>query len=683
MRNCVFLILLLGFIRVILSCSQSKENHTEDVCTVSWFRRKRANTEYTRWRFNTETTPEFIVKVLDDDLPVGTTRRVTAVNILPSTTRAERIIVGGAEVTTTTKASSVLPRDYTRFMPPTRKVTATGRSILPFIEAIEPTTANPSNLIQPIFPEQTTEKVIQPPFFPPNPVRPAQRDESPPVNPLFVHRPHAKDVVPPRQYAPVAPVVFTRITTGTPLKPPAYTEYIGPPDPTRTTENVPLRTENFLEKLKNFDDLSALEVEIQIPSSRSEPNVVVSVEEPIINQSKQDSVTRRREPICNMIKLRSLDFNSPRTLPEIVAQLKQWTEESPMAKWDDITGGNLTTMENPIYVMIVDDPGAGQVASEKHNVLLIAGISGRDHHAVSAAMFILYQLIERSESHHDLLSKFRFYVIPVFNPDGYDYSLTFPHRREWVKNLRQNWDPCQGHPACMQCHTHGLRCTVAPCYGVNLDRNFDYQWIPPTQLKMEQECGTLYAGTRQMSEVETQALNTYLHQQPNLAISTFIAFKEGDVLGVMYPYSHTKKRRAFDQIFRYRAGRAANAANGVSGRKYVAGQTSEFLPLYAGGIEDWADGHLGIDDTYTVMLSRPVDTPKTNILIEKVIHEGYAAMDSLLLSSLTDAGGRGAPMALVKNVIPLAGSRLQPNVLAVSLTLVPSLFICYLFTRIL
>lgn len=57
----------------------------------------------------------------------------------------------------------------------------------------------------------------------------------------------------------------------------------------------------------------------------------------------------------------------------------------------------------------------------------IPGIQGRDHHAVAAAMYVLYQLVERSEFHADVLTKYRFWIIPVFNPDGYDYSMTFPH----------------------------------------------------------------------------------------------------------------------------------------------------------------------------------------------------------------------------------------------------------------
>lgn len=49
------------------------------------------------------------------------------------------------------------------------------------------------------------------------------------------------------------------------------------------------------------------------------------------------------------------------------------------------------------------------------------------------------------------------------------------------------------------------------------------------ELRAEHPCGNLYAGPRQLSEIETLALTHYLHQQKN-PIHTFIAFKEGEVL---------------------------------------------------------------------------------------------------------------------------------------------------------
>lgn len=59
---------------------------------------------------------------------------------------------------------------------------------------------------------------------------------------------------------------------------------------------------------------------------------------------------------------------------QIVTQLKQWADESPVAKWMDLTEGNYTIMENPIHMMMVDDPSSGQIMSAKKTVMIVAGV---------------------------------------------------------------------------------------------------------------------------------------------------------------------------------------------------------------------------------------------------------------------------------------------------------------------
>lgn len=77
--------------------------------------------DYTRWRANVQTTPEFIVKVLDEEVTTSNINQIVAVNILPVTKRGEKIIVGGAMVPppTSTVSPADLAKDYTRFVPPT------------------------------------------------------------------------------------------------------------------------------------------------------------------------------------------------------------------------------------------------------------------------------------------------------------------------------------------------------------------------------------------------------------------------------------------------------------------------------------------------------------------------------------------------------------------------------------
>lgn len=95
----------------------------------SVFRRKRAHAEYTRWHADLEPTQEFIVKVLDEDMPAPKQKKIVAVNIQPVTKGVEKIIIGGAMVTIPiTKPSSTVEtmdavKDYTRFVPPTTVAT--------------------------------------------------------------------------------------------------------------------------------------------------------------------------------------------------------------------------------------------------------------------------------------------------------------------------------------------------------------------------------------------------------------------------------------------------------------------------------------------------------------------------------------------------------------------------------
>ncbi|CAB3230052.1 unnamed protein product [Arctia plantaginis] len=768
MKTYVFLIIL-DFIQLVVSCNHDLNltNELYPSCPIQYFRRKRALNEYTRWQGNQETTDEFLVKVLDEELSTSNTKPIVAVNIMPMTKSGDKIIIGGAHLPSLTTLMSTTgePREYTRFVPPTT-ISGREKDIMFIVSNTHATTG------------KTFPPSLQPQGYY------TQRDDSPPASPQFIAR---TPLLVARQYAPIEPVAFSRRSSFAPLTPRSTTlpslRTFNPPTRTlpRSAATLPVRTQKDFRNFQPFDEETTetfnpltrtvpsspatLPVRTQKDfrnfqpfdeettevfltrttyttpkrttkfevSSKTDPSpYIIPTTNKLIEEGrrrqeelkkisekelsynmmfyndddsisgkkedqegidneydkkalKEDSVPEnsftdtneineesetssesikdvetdrndfvifnittikpaleeklrdKRRPTCSMIKLRQLNFNSPRTLPEIINQLKMWADDSPVVKSIDITRGNLTVMENPIYMMIVDDPSSGQIVTAKQTVMIVAGIQGRDHHAVAAAMYVLYQLIERTEAHTDLLTKYRFWIIPVFNPDGYDYSMTFPRRREWTKNLRQQWDPCKGRESCESCESQGIRCTLQPCYGVNLDRNFEYQWISAEELKAEHPCGGLYAGPRQLSEVETRALTQYLHETGS-QLFTFIAFKEGDVLGIMYPYSHTKKKRAFDQVYRARASRAASAAYSISNRPYVAGQTSEFLPLYAGGIEDWVDGHLGIDSTYTIMMYRPSDAYRSKLITERVVHETYAAMDTLLLQSVEPLG---------------------------------------------
>ena len=56
--------------------------------------------------------------------------------------------------------------------------------------------------------------------------------------------------------------------------------------------------------------------------------------------------------------------------------------------------------------------------------LLFAGIHAREWISPATVTYIMTELLNNAEEHADILDKFDFYVMPLINPDGYEYTHT-------------------------------------------------------------------------------------------------------------------------------------------------------------------------------------------------------------------------------------------------------------------
>ena len=86
-----------------------------------------------------------------------------------------------------------------------------------------------------------------------------------------------------------------------------------------------------------------------------------------------------------------------------------------------------------------------------------------------------------------LLNKVEVIVIPVVNPDGYEYTYAPSGDRYWRKNRRNNGGSCAG---------------------VDLNRNWGSDWNGG-QSTSNDPCSDVYVGPASMSEPEVQALANY------------------------------------------------------------------------------------------------------------------------------------------------------------------------------
>ena len=141
-----------------------------------------------------------------------------------------------------------------------------------------------------------------------------------------------------------------------------------------------------------------------------------------------------------------------------------------------------------IDVVIARQPGA----TNKPVIWIDCGIHAREWVSPPACLHAINQLAINQNSvdpEENLLELFDFYILPVANPDGYEYSWTSD--RMWRKNRRPVGDQNSGWDRCD--------------FGVDPNRNFPVAFYAGYG-SSSNPCDDSYKGTKPFSEAESQAV---------------------------------------------------------------------------------------------------------------------------------------------------------------------------------
>lgn len=114
-------------------------------------------------------------------------------------------------------------------------------------------------------------------------------------------------------------------------------------------------------------------------------------------------------------------------------------------------------------------------------VFLDAGIHAREWIAPATAMYAIQQLVEHASENQDVLGNLTWVIMPVVNPDGYEFS--HESDRFWRKTRKP---------------------TSKLCKGTDGNRNFDFHWGEVGA--SNQGCADTYRGDTAFSEPETRAV---------------------------------------------------------------------------------------------------------------------------------------------------------------------------------
>jgi len=178
----------------------------------------------------------------------------------------------------------------------------------------------------------------------------------------------------------------------------------------------------------------------------------------------------------------------------------------------------------------------------------------------------------------DLVNQSEIWIVPLLNPDGLEYSIHF--YRYWRKNRRNNGDGT---------------------YGIDLNRNYGYQWGYDNEGSSPFSFSDTYRGPSAFSEPETQAIRDLFAQRNFNALISFHSYSQV----ILYPWGYIDQPSLDDLLLDQIAMDMSTRIQAVNGNMYAYGQAGDALYLTNGDTTDWSYGVYGIP-SYTIELP-PVD----------------------------------------------------------------------------
>lgn len=172
-----------------------------------------------------------------------------------------------------------------------------------------------------------------------------------------------------------------------------------------------------------------------------------------------------------------------------------------------------------------------------------------------------------------MLDLYDWYIVPVHNPDGYDYAYWVS--RLWRKNRRQN---------------NGI------CFGVDLNRNWNSNFGGTGS--SGQSCSDTYRGNSALSEPETAALNDAVQTTNTVAFISIHSYSQY----ILLPWGYQSSKPS-DYNTLLRIARSAEAElESYYNTAFLVGTPPDILYVASGGAYDHMKLNNGIKYSFTYEL---------------------------------------------------------------------------------
>ncbi|XP_059475778.1 carboxypeptidase B-like [Neocloeon triangulifer] len=201
------------------------------------------------------------------------------------------------------------------------------------------------------------------------------------------------------------------------------------------------------------------------------------------------------------------------------------------------------------------------------------GIHAREWISPAAVTYVIREL----QKDAGLLNKMDFYLMPVLNPDGYEYSHTKDRLWRKTRSLQRAANA-----------TKSASKRSRSCYGVDANRNWDSHWGQRSASK--DPCSHNYPGPRPFSEPETKAASDFILK---LAPAAYLSMHSYSRLWLM-PWGHSENPSQHDLLLRKVSLKAVEAIQDVGGHTYKTGSIHNVLYPISGSSMDWAHEKAGV-----------------------------------------------------------------------------------------
>lgn len=186
-------------------------------------------------------------------------------------------------------------------------------------------------------------------------------------------------------------------------------------------------------------------------------------------------------------------------------------------------------------------------------IFIESNIHAREWITSASTNWIINELLTSTDREvAALLNNYNWYIFPVANPDGYEYTHT--DYRLWRK-------------------TRSRQSLI--CWGTDPNRNWDFMWQAGGTGASADPCSDTFAGPSAFSESETRGLSDFALSHKS-EIKAYIAFHSAARM-ILSPYGHTLEvPEDHDKQMQIMTA-AYNRLNAVHGTVYTFGPTYETI----------------------------------------------------------------------------------------------------------